>query len=82
VPDDFDWEGLARQFREEDALMRVVQQIGKAQASYYNALRVEGLEPMVALKIVSITISELAKFARETMPVLVQQFIDYNKDNE
>jgi hypothetical protein len=82
MDNDFDWEYLAKQFQQEDAMMKVVAMIGKAQGSYYNALIAEGLPPLAALKIVTITISEVAKFGRETVPVLVQQFIDYDKGQE
>jgi hypothetical protein len=75
--DDFDWEHLAKQFQQEDALLRVVSSIGKVQGSYYNALRAEGLSPIESMKIVTITITEVAKFTRETLPVLAQLFIDY-----
>lgn len=80
--DDFDWDHLAKQFRQDDVLMSVVDKIGKAQGTYFNALTAEGLSGMQAMKIVSITVTEVGKFARETLPVLMQLFIDYNERNK
>jgi hypothetical protein len=80
VPDDFDWEALARQFGQPDdeTLMNVVSMIGRAQARYMAALREEGLDPLTSLKIASLTIREIGQFARDTLPVLTQQFINWN----
>lgn len=80
--DEIDWEALGRQFRQEDSLMKVVSQIGKAQGVYYQALIEGGFTQMDALKIVSITVKEVGEFARQTMPVLVQMFMDYRKSSE
>ena len=82
--DDIDWEALGRQFREpdEEALMKVVALMGRAQARYFNALLEQGIPPLAAMKITALTIKEIGGFARETVPVLAQLFIEAAKGQE
>ena len=80
--DDIDWNALGKQFDQDDVLIRVVQKIGRAQGHYFKALTDEGIDPMTALSIVSITVKEVGTFAHETLPIIVQLFLDARKDYE
>jgi len=80
VPDDFDWEALARQFQQEDSVLRVAQTMAKFQGTYYKTLLAEGFDKTDAVRATMLLVSEISKFARDTIPVLTQQFINWKDD--